>query len=180
MLKRKARRAGRGFTLVELMTVMALLTVVSAMAAPVMTEMVARHRIDRLRIELMQSLQSARWEAAARGSLVTMSRVTSCGTALTGSTDWSCGWVVFVDLDGDRIEEPGETRLQVVTVPTGVRLIKTTAPTDSQQFNTYGQSVNLGQRFDLTPTDPQLASLGGAVCFSTGSRVRFKPGTGAC
>lgn len=176
----RPRQSHRGFTLIEVLVVMAIMTILSVMAAPVVTDMAARHKVDMLRAELMQSLQEARWEAVARGNVVTLTRLTGCATPLIDATDWSCGWITFVDMDGDRLEEPGDLRLQVVTVPAGVRLTKPTAPSDSQQFNQFGQSTTLGQRFEITPTDARLASLAGSVCYSTGTRLRFKQGTGTC
>lgn len=170
----------KGFTLVEMLVVVLIMATLSVMAAPVVTDMTARHRIDAVRAELIQSLQSARWEAVARGSTVTMTRITGCATPLLDSADWSCGWVVFVDADGDRVERAGDVRLQVVSVPAGVRVSKPTDPKESQQFNTFGQSTNLGQRFEITPADPALTSLAGSICYSTGTRLRYKPGTGSC
>ncbi|WP_302174569.1 GspH/FimT family pseudopilin [uncultured Hydrogenophaga sp.] len=177
---RRASMHGRGFTLVELLTVIAILTTLSAMAAPVMVGMVVRHRVDGLRSELIQSMQQARSEAMARGNTVTLARLTGCSTALLNTTDWSCGWTAFVDMDADGQEEAGDVRLQTVSVPIGVRLTKPTAPNTSQQFNQFGQSVTLGQRFELSPVDSQHASLAGSVCYSTGTRLRYKQGTGSC
>jgi type IV fimbrial biogenesis protein FimT len=173
-------RAARGFTLVELMVVVLIMVTLSVMAAPVMNDMATRHKLDRLRAELIQSLQEARWEAVARGTPVTLARVTGCSTPLVDGADWSCGWVAFVDLDGDRVQGPTEVRLQVVAVPAGIRLSKPTSPTDSQQFNGFGQSTTLGQRFDLVPTDPDLVALSGSICFSTGTRFRYREGAGSC
>lgn len=170
----------QGFTLIEILSVLMIMAILSVMAAPVVADMTARHRIDMVRTELMQSLQSARWEAVARGSTVTLSRITGCGTPLTSDADWSCGWIVFVDTDGDRIERVGDVRLQVVDVPAGVRVSKPTEPRDAQQFNAFGQSVRLGQRYEIVPTDPALATLAGSICYSTGTRLRYKPGTGTC
>ena len=172
--------AARGFTLVEILVVMAILTILSAMAAPVMADMVVRYRIDGLRTELMQSMQQARAEALARGNTVTLRRITGCATPLVDAKDWSCGWTAFVDMDADGLEEAGDTRLQVVSVPPGTRLRKATDPAETQQFNQFAQAVILGQRFELSPDDTRYVALAGSLCFSTGTRLRYKPGTGSC
>jgi len=112
----KRPRRARGFTLVELLSVMTILAILSAMAAPVMADMVVRYRIDGLRTELMQSIQQSRAEAMVRGNTVTLRRTAGCATALVDSNDWSCGWVAFVDMDADGQEEAGDTRLQVISL----------------------------------------------------------------
>lgn len=169
-----------GFTLIELLLVMTVLGVLSALAGPVMADITAKHRIDLLRSELTQSLQESRVEAVTRNTTVTLLRTTTCATPLEDDKDWSCGWIAFVDLDGDRIQDPGEILLQSVSLPPGLKLSKQTSPTDAQQFNALGQSVALGQRFELRPSDSRFASLSGSLCFSTGTRFRYKPGTGSC
>lgn len=176
----KDRRLNAGFSLVEILVVLTILTILSAMAAPVMADMVVRYRIDGLRTELLQSLQQARAEAIVRGHTVTLRRQTGCSTTLANGGDWGCGWIAFVDLDGDGVEEAGDTRLQVISLPPGTRLAKATDPKDIQQFNPFGQSVTLGQRFELTPVDTRHAALSGSLCFSTGTRLRYKSGTGPC
>lgn len=118
----KRPRRARGFTLVELLSVMTILAILSAMAAPVMADMVVRYRIDGLRSELMQSIQQSRAEAMVRGNTVTLRRTAGCATALVDSNDWSCGWVAFVDMDADGQEEAGDTRLQVISLSPGTRL----------------------------------------------------------
>lgn len=176
----KGPSVARGFTLVELLSVIAILTILSAMAAPVMADMVVRYRIDGLRSELIQSIQQARAEAMVRGSTVTLRRTTGCATPLVDTSDWSCGWIAFVDLDADGLEEAADTRLQVINLQPGTRLKKIGPSQDTQQFNQFGQAVQLGQRFELTPADTRYAALAGSLCFSTGTRLRYKQGTGSC
>lgn len=177
---RRNRRIVQGLTLVEVLSVMAILAILSAVAAPAMTDMLVRYRIEGLRAELVQSIQQARAEAVVRGYTVTLKRTTGCTTPLLDNRDWSCGWVAFVDLDADGEEEAADIRLQAISVSPGIRLRKASTPDDTQQFNQFGQSVGVGQRFELTPVDTRHASMAGSLCFSTGTRLRYKQGTGTC
>lgn len=175
-----ARQMAQGFTLVEVLSVMVILAILSAMAAPVMADMVVRYRIEGLRAELVQSIQQARAEAVVRGYTVTLKRTTGCTTPLLDNKDWSCGWVAFVDLDADGEEEAADTRLQAISVSPGIRLKKASTPDTTQQFNQFGQSVGVGQRFEISSVDTRYASMAGSLCFSTGTRLRYKQGTGSC
>jgi len=179
-VRRRDRRVVQGLTLVEVLSVMVILAILSAVAAPAMTEMLVRYRIEGLRTELVQSIQHARAEAVVRGYTVTLKRTTGCATPLLDNKDWSCGWVAFVDLDADGEEEAVDIRLQAISLPPGIQLKKASSPDGTQQFNQFGQSVGVGQRFELTSVDTRHASMAGSLCFSTGTRLRYKQGTGTC
>lgn len=81
-----------GFTLVELMVVVAVVGVLAIAAAPAMTAMVNNGRITGSSEELVTSLQLARSEAVRRNS-----RVTICAGSngvCSGSASWA-QWTVY-------------------------------------------------------------------------------------
>jgi type IV fimbrial biogenesis protein FimT len=83
-----------GFTLVEMLIVIALTAVLAAVALPSFNSLVERYRVVSKVDALGASFSLARVEAIRRGATVSVrSRGTSCG--LTASaTDWTCGWDV--------------------------------------------------------------------------------------
>jgi type IV fimbrial biogenesis protein FimT len=90
--------AQRGYTLVELMVSIGVLTILGAVALPGMENIMLNNSRVSLTNEFSSSLQVARSEAATRNQRVTMcasGNGTSCGSA----SAWKNGWIVFNDVD---------------------------------------------------------------------------------
>ena len=79
------RRDARGFTMVELMTVVSMLAIVSAIAVPGLRSFSDTQRVKTLSHDLTTDLLVARSEALKRNANVTVTRQ---GDA------WSAGWTV--------------------------------------------------------------------------------------
>ena len=79
-----AQRA-RGFTLIEMMTVVAVLAVVAAIAAPGMRSFAAGQKVKALAYDMTADLLLARSEALKRNAPVS---ITASGAS------WSAGWTV--------------------------------------------------------------------------------------
>lgn len=65
---RRRGGAGRGFTVIELMVVVALVAVILALAAPSMYDYLVRQRVAGINAELVTDLELARSEAIARNA----------------------------------------------------------------------------------------------------------------
>lgn len=76
-------RPVRGFSLVELLTVVALLAIILAIAAPGLRSFIAGQRIRALSYDLTSDLLLARSEALKRNAAVTVARA---------GADWDMGW----------------------------------------------------------------------------------------
>jgi type IV fimbrial biogenesis protein FimT len=95
-------RRQRGFTIVELMIVVAILGVLAAIGIPAFQDMTRNNRRATVVNELLANLMLARAEAAKRGQPVTVCGYTSGGgTNCTGAGVWDYGWMVFVDVNGN-------------------------------------------------------------------------------
>jgi prepilin-type N-terminal cleavage/methylation domain-containing protein len=89
------RRAG--FTLIELMITIAIVAILSMVAAPSMRDLMKNARMTSLVNDLMGDLNVARAEAVKRGvpaSICTSNNGTSCT-----ATEWRFGWIVFAEAD---------------------------------------------------------------------------------
>lgn len=84
----------RGFTLIELMVAVAMIAILSAVAAPSFSEMMVRSAIRSASSDLGADLNVARAEAIRVGGRVSVCPRTS-PTDMTCGNDWSQGWLVF-------------------------------------------------------------------------------------
>ncbi|MGE5319220.1 MAG: GspH/FimT family pseudopilin [Hyphomicrobiaceae bacterium] len=80
----------RGFTLIELMIVVAILAILLGLAAPYMQEFYVRNRLESTTNDLAAALATARNEAMRRGVPITL-------RSTAGSSNWSNGWTLCVD-----------------------------------------------------------------------------------
>jgi type IV fimbrial biogenesis protein FimT len=80
-------RRGSGFTLIELMIVVAMLIVVLSLAAPMMRGFVLAQRTKAVAQDLMSDLLLARSEALTRNAVVDV---------IPAGADWRSGWTVTV------------------------------------------------------------------------------------
>lgn len=85
-------RARRGFTLVELLVVIAVSAVLLGMAMADMRSLIRHQQLKAALSDLFGAIDLTRSQAITRGRRVYL--------APTGS-DWQGGWAVFIDADGD-------------------------------------------------------------------------------
>lgn len=79
------RRSGRGFTLIEVMVVIAIVAVVSSFAVPGMRSLIQNSRIKQITTDLHFNLALARSEAIKRNTTVTLDAT---------NNDWTLGWQI--------------------------------------------------------------------------------------
>ncbi len=85
-----------GLTLFELVAVLAICALTMGIALPDMRQVIRSHQLKAAVNDLFGAIDLARTQAIARGRRVLLV------PADPAAGDWSRGWVVFVDQDGDR------------------------------------------------------------------------------
>jgi prepilin-type N-terminal cleavage/methylation domain-containing protein len=141
-------RTNRGFTLIELMIVIALAAILASVAAPSMKHFLEKNRVESHVQSLRTAISFARGEAASRGKTVVICGSNVGATDCLADNNWANGWLVFIDNDsalsaidtanGDEIlrafEYSGDNVL-TVTDDTATAL-------DFLPFNSQGYSLN--------------------------------------
>lgn len=105
-------RRHSGFTLLELMVVLAIAAIIFGMAVPSFMQLTIRNRIVSYTNDFIGTVNFARSEAIRRAAPVSICP-TPDGAACGGA--WSDGWIVFANADGDSPAEvdAGEPVLKV-------------------------------------------------------------------
>lgn len=99
---RRKARYGSGFTLTELMVVLAIAAVLLAVATPSLRQLIERQRLRTTANDLFAAIDLVRSQAITRGRRVTMAPLDPTGS------DWSKGWVVFIDRNDNRRPDADE------------------------------------------------------------------------
>lgn len=90
----------RGWTVVELVTVLAVVVVLAAAAAPAFHDLIRSQRASATSSAILAHLVLARSEAIKRSGRVVLCK-SSNGETCASSGGWEQGWLVFHDLNGD-------------------------------------------------------------------------------
>lgn len=100
-----------GFTIIELMVTMAIITIVATVAVPGFMTMSQDNRLAVRHNDFLGTLNLARNEALTRGTRVTICKW-GIGPDCNGQ-EWEDGWIVFVDTDADGIVDGGESVVRI-------------------------------------------------------------------
>lgn len=101
-----------GFSLTEMMITLTIAVIILSLATPGLSQLISKNQIATQASEMVANLTLARSEAIKRSVRSTICPSDS-GTACT-NTDWTAGYIVFVDLDGDGSLDTGtDTILRV-------------------------------------------------------------------
>jgi type IV fimbrial biogenesis protein FimT len=89
-----------GVTLLELMIVIAIIAILTMVAAPSLRDLIRNARMTSLANDLMTDLSLARGEAVKRNVRISMC-TSNNGTECTPTTnnEWRYGWIIFAEYD---------------------------------------------------------------------------------
>jgi type IV fimbrial biogenesis protein FimT len=122
--------AACGFTLLELLTAVAVLGILLGIGVPAFRETMASNRLTSMTNELVTALSVARSEARKRGIPVTVCAATADLDECEDTPEWNAGWIVFTDDIGTPgVLDDDDELLQVFTAPPEGFAVTATNPT---------------------------------------------------
>ena len=134
------KRNNAGVSLVELLVVLVLAGILLAAAASAYHDVTRRQQLRVAVNDLVAAIDLTRSHAIARGGPVMLGPLEGNGM------DWSRGWVVFVDDNGNRRPDAGEQRLfQHGPLPEGMTVVSAFSSGGTPLYIAYngaGRSCN--------------------------------------
>jgi len=100
-LSRRPRSSHAGFTLIEVLTVVSVIAILLALAAPNLRDFIVKSKVSGLSNEFSGALLQTRALAISNNSCVTVCAATSISASSTGScssassNDFQSGWIIF-------------------------------------------------------------------------------------
>ncbi|OHX18976.1 GspH/FimT family pseudopilin [Chromobacterium sphagni] len=145
-----------GFTLLELLIVMALLAVVLALAVPAYQSTIATNSILSESNNLYGDILFIRNEAIKRGQVVLLcpsSNGNSCNTSVSNNTNWATGWLALVAANNSCGDSTGTILRQQKAFTSGDSASYSNAGNTTLCFNRMGYvpSGNVGMVSFNTP-----------------------------
>lgn len=129
-----------GFTLTELIVVMVIVGILTAIGVPSFKYVTTSNRMSTEVNALLGDMQFARSQAVKEGQTVTICTSTD-GVTCAGTTvnTWHVGWIVFLDTNGNHIQDGGEAVLRIQPAFTGGdTFVASTATFSYATFNRMG------------------------------------------
>lgn len=158
-------RPPSGFTLMEFLVCLGILSLLSSFAIPSWQRLQERSQIEAARDQLITDLQAARLRAVQRGQALQLTRLKDCAWVTAVESDWSCGWQLVVKAD--------QTVLQ--NTPLSTALLVTFGKTLPLDISWRGDLGTVGERWVIKSRQSAL-TLANTLCINSASRLRWQSG----
>jgi len=161
-----------GFTLLELMIVLAVVSILVMIAIPSMTTFTQNDRLTTNINTLVGHLAYARSEAVKTSQQVS---ICSSNDAATCSGGWDDGWIVYIDADADNSFTAGEVVIRAQQALGGNNTL--TATVGSQITYDNRGFVNAASVGSLQLCDGRTGPHGKTIRITATGRVRLETGS---
>lgn len=173
-----------GFTLVELMVVIAITAVIATIGIPSYRNMSVSSRVSDMSSSLHGAFMLARSEALKRNGRVVVCKIANPAPArpacdvsqsTAANMGWANGWMIFADRNGDSVLDAGEDLIRVQNNLAKGITDGAIIPNVNQQslaFGAMGQSFMAINFVVSGATAGQNTAQSKAVCVAVGGRVR--------
>ncbi len=166
----------KAFTLLEMLTAMAIVSVVLGVGIPLVSDTVERNKTDNAKSTMMNAIVAARSEAVSRNQGVVLC-TSSSGTACAQG-NWEDGWIAYVDENGNGFKDIAEPVVSVYTIASNTTLRSDAANPFSLVFLSDG-SVTADGDFRVCGADQEIDKGYSVIVGATG-RPRSSKGVADC
>jgi len=178
------KKSSDGFTLIELMVVIAVLAITVMVAVPSMRGLIHRNQLRTETSRLLSAINLTRSEAISRNAVVSLcpSAFSTDGIAVC-SRSYSDGWIVFTNADRDRVVDKDVDEILRVFkgLPTGYSLTNKAGTRDAFEVISYrpdGSSRRNRTLMICPPFDAKIPSW--SLVMNIVGRPRVARGWGDC
>lgn len=167
----------QGFTLIELMVTIALLAIVTTMAAPSMQAFVSRSIMRGISADFTLAMQRARSEAISTNQCVAMCMSSTGKKCVNSGDNWGVGWIVVRLPACGTVGTATQPATNILLVREGFNTryqLNTQSAVRSVVFNARGVStLSSAGRFNLVDTGVSSSdSINRTYCLDMAGRLR--------
>ncbi len=102
-----------GFTLVELLVVLAISAIILSIAVPSFINIISNSRVETAVNEVVVAINLAKSEAVKTGQTTVFCQSSTGTECSSDRTAWADGWILFSDTDGDKVLDDNERLIRI-------------------------------------------------------------------
>ena len=162
-----------GFTLIELIITMAVLAICAGVALPSLRSFMEQQRTLAAISSLTSHMSLARMAAVTRNQRTVLCPSRN-GNSCEAGTDWSTGWMLFLDEDGNRQPDSGDEVLRVDLEPTS-RHLRVVSTVGRQQLRYLPDGRSAGANLTISICNKAGDVLGRVIVNNMGRPRSERP-----
>lgn len=162
-----------GASLVEVIACACILSILAAIAMPSLNGLIERQRASMATHALLNTLALARLTAVSRRSTTALCPSDDGATCVT-TTDWSGGWLLFLDRDGNRRPDALDDIVRVDMAPAS-RHLRLSSTAGRQQIRYLADGRSAGSNLTISICNSRSQLLASVVINNAGRARSSRP-----